>query len=283
MNDSDGDGKAVLVTGASSGIGDATARMLAADGWRVFAGMHHRGDAGEPPAPEITSLPLDVTSAEAIAAAIEAIGEATGGRLDALVNNAGIPGAGPVEAVPVETFRDVVETNLIGTFAVTQACLPMLRAAAGRVVIVSSLGGRVAFPYASAYHASKFGVEGLADSLRAEVRPLDVDVVVVEPASMATAIWEKGRSSLVETRERMTDEQTEIYGSDLDTFDERLSAAEDSEDPREVASAILEAVTTRSPSERYPVGRGARTLASLRPLIPDALFDRLARTVTGGA
>jgi NAD(P)-dependent dehydrogenase (short-subunit alcohol dehydrogenase family) len=279
---SQSESRSVLVTGASSGIGAATVSMLAEDGWRVYAGMHSAADAAGAYDPGVVPVHLDVTSEESIASGLARVREDTGGRLDALVNNAGVPGAGPVEAIPLETFRTVIETNLIGTFAVTKACLPMLRASAGRVVIVSSLGGRVAFPYASAYHASKFGVEGFAEALRAEVRPLDVGVVVIEPASMATAIWEKGRDSLAETRERMSDEQLEVYGSGLTTFDERLKSAEDSEDPREVASAILEGLTSGSPSERYPVGRGARTLATLRPLMPDALFDRIAARVAGG-
>lgn len=279
---SEGEGRSVLVTGASSGIGAATVAMLAEDGWRVFAGMHSAADAAGAFDPGAAAIHLDVTSEESIAAGLELVREGSGGRLDAVVNNAGIPGAGPVEALSLETFRAVIETNLIGAFAVTKACLPMLRASAGRIVIVSSLGGRVAFPYASAYHASKFGVEGFAESLRAEVRPLDVDVVVIEPASMATAIWEKGRDSLAESRAAMTDEQAEVYGSGVDTFDERLKSAEDSEDPREVASAIREALGTRSPAERYPVGRGARTLATVRPLLPDALYDRIAARVAGG-
>jgi NAD(P)-dependent dehydrogenase (short-subunit alcohol dehydrogenase family) len=277
-----GDGRAVLVTGASSGIGAATVAMLAEDGWRVFAGMHSAADASGAFDPKVVAVPLDVTDERSVADGLARVREETGGRLDAVINNAGIPGAGPVEALPLETFRAVIETNLIGAFTVTKACLPMLRASAGRIVMVSSLGGRVAFPYASAYHASKFGMEGLAESLRAEVRPLDVDVVIVEPASMATAIWEKGRDSLAESRELMTAEQAAVYGSALETFDERLKSAEDSEDPREVASAIREALTTGSPSERYPVGRGARTLATLRPLLPDALYDRVAARVAGG-
>jgi NAD(P)-dependent dehydrogenase (short-subunit alcohol dehydrogenase family) len=277
-----GDGRAVLVTGASSGIGAATVAMLAEDGWRVFAGMHSAADASSAFDPRVVAVPLDVTDERSVADGLARVREETGGRLDAVVNNAGIPGAGPVEALPLETFRAVIETNLVGAFTVTKACLPMLRASAGRIVMVSSLGGRVAFPYASAYHASKFGLEGLAESLRAEVRPLDVDVVIVEPASMATAIWEKGRDSLAESRELMTAEQTAVYGSALETFDGRLKSAEDSEDPREVASAIREALTTGSPSERYPVGRGARTLATLRPLLPDALYDRVAARVAGG-
>lgn len=276
------DGGNVLITGTSSGIGEAAVDALAGAGWHVFAGVHHDADATGYSAASVTTLPLDVTSAESIAAAVERIREETGGRLDAVVNNAGIPGAGPVETVSIDTVRAVLETNLIGVFAVTQACLPMIRQARGRIVIVSSLGGRVAFPYASPYHASKFGVEGLADSLRAEVRELGVDVVVIEPATMATEIWAKGRASLGESRERLTAEQRAVYGKELATFDERLASAEDSEDPGEVADIILDALTAGSPSDRYTVGRGAGSLTALRPLLPDAVFDRIAKRVTGG-
>lgn len=279
----DDDGKTVLITGTSSGIGEAAVGALADAGWRVFAGVHHDSDANGDPSPSVTPIALDVTSTESITAAISQVRESTGGRLDAVVNNAGIPGAGPVETVPIETVRAVLETNLIGVFAVTQACLPMIRAGAGRIVIVSSLGGRVAFPYASPYHASKFGVEGMAESLRAEVRPLDVDVVLIEPAAMATEIWAKGRSALADARERLSEEQRAVYGEELDNFDERLRSAEDTEDPSEVAETIVEALTSGSPSERYTVGRGAGTLTKLRPLLPDSVFDRIAKRVTGGA
>ena len=171
--------KTVLITGASSGIGAACVDSLAAEGWHVLAGTRDptqtRGGAGA-----ITPIALDVTDEESIATAVAEVERLEGG-LDALVNNAGIPGAGPVETIPGEIFRDVIETNLIGQFFVTKAFLPMLRASRGRIVFISSLGGRVAFPYASPYHASKFGLEGFAESLRAEMVPFDVDVSLIEP------------------------------------------------------------------------------------------------------
>lgn len=268
--------KTALITGTSSGIGAACVEALAEEGWRVYAGVHDPADAGGPLPNGVTGLPLDVTSAESIAAAAERIGP-----LDALVNNAGIPGAGPVETLPVETFREVVETNLIGQFAVTQAFLPSLRAARGRIVFISSLGGRVAFPYASPYHASKWGLEALAESLRAEMTGHDVDVVLIEPASMSTEIWSKGRASLTEARERMTAEQQQVYGDALAGFDEQLASQEDSEDPAEVASKVVAALTTGSPSERYPVGHGARALTLLQPLLPEPVFDRIKQRVAG--
>lgn len=272
--------KTVLVTGSSSGIGAASVDALAAEGWRVLAAMHDAADAGGGGG-SVTPIVLDVTDEESIAAAVAEV-ERLGGGLDALVNNAGIPGAGPVETIPNEIFRDVIETNLIGQFAVTKAFLPMLRASRGRIVFISSLGGRVAFPYASPYHASKFGLEGFAESLRAEMVPFGVDVSLIEPGSMQTEIWAKGRSALNEARGAMNPEQHEAYGEAVSAFDERLGSQEDSEDPVEVAEKVLEALTSGSPSERYVVGRGAGTLARLRPLIPDPLFDRIAKRLAAG-
>lgn len=215
--------KTVLITGTSSGIGEASVSALAEAGWHVYAGKHDAADANGGASASVTPIALDVTSEASIAAAVNEIRRSSGG-LDALVNNAGIPGAGPVETVPMKIVREVIETNLIAQFAVTQAFLPMLRAREGRVVFVSSLGGRVAFPYASPYHASKFGVEGLAESLRAEMAPLGVDVSLIEPGAMATEIWAKGRLALDEARQRMTDEQRTVYGDALAGFDEQLAA-----------------------------------------------------------
>jgi NAD(P)-dependent dehydrogenase (short-subunit alcohol dehydrogenase family) len=224
------DSSSVLITGASSGIGRSTAARLAGEGWRVFAGTR------EPAGAQLDGaevMELDVTSADSIARALDVVRGRAGGRLDALVNNAGIPVAGAVETIPVEEFRALIETNLIGQFAVTKTFLPLIRHARERIVFVGSLGGRVAFPYASAYHASKFGIEGLAESLRSEMRPLGVGVSVVEPGTMATEIWGKGREQLASVRASLAPEQREIYGAALDDFDQTLASAdEDGEAPR---------------------------------------------------
>ena len=190
--------KSVLVTGASTGIGRATAEHLAQAGWMVFAGVRDVADE----APGAQAVELDVTSEESIESAVAEIARMTGGTLDAVVNNAGIPVTGAIETIPVEDWRSIVDTNLTGHFLVTKAVLPLIRAAQGKVMFVTSLGGVVAFPYAGAYHATKFGVEGMAESLRAEVRSQGVDVIVVEPGSMSTEIWGKGREHLAKTRRR---------------------------------------------------------------------------------
>ncbi len=275
--------KTVLITGTSSGIGAACVEALVAEGgWQVLAGRRDGAEPQTSPGAGVTPIDLDVTSEASIAAAASRVHELTGGRLDALVNNAGIPGAGPVETVPMDEVRATIETNLIGQFAVTQAFLPQIRAGRGRVVFISSLGGRVAFPYASPYHASKWGLEALAESLRAEMAPLEVAVSLVEPASMKTEIWAKGRSSLDESRARMTDEQRSVYGEALAGFDEQLASQEDSEDPSMVAEKVIEALTSSSPAERYLVGQGARTLTLLKPLVPEAIFDRISQRLASG-
>lgn len=277
---SDQSTKTVLVTGTSSGIGAACAEALSAEGWRVYAGVRTAAEvkaSKSTGSSSVMKIALDVTKARSIAAAAKRVREETGSGLHGLVNNAGIPGAGPVETVPLDVFRSVIETNLIGQFAVTQAFLPQIRQAKGRIVFISSLGGRVAFPYASPYHASKFGLEGLAESLRAEMAPFEVAVSLVEPGSMATDIWAKGRSSLTESRERMTDEQRSAYGKALAGFDQQLSAQEESEDPSEVAAKVVSALTDGSPSLRYLVGRGAGTLTKMKGLLPGPVFDRITQ------
>jgi NAD(P)-dependent dehydrogenase (short-subunit alcohol dehydrogenase family) len=271
----------VLVTGSSSGIGRACVNRLAAHGWRVFAGVRSEADAeavGAEPG-DVTTLRLDVTDEEAIAAAAVRVAEQTGGRLDALVNNAGIAVGGALETVPPAELRRILDVNVVGQIAVTQAFLPLLRAAGGRIVIVGSVGGRVAFPYAGPYHASKYALEALADSLRAELKPQGVTVSLVEPGPISTPIWTKAREQVAALRAGLDDEGRRLYAEEMESFEGRLrSADEHGGRPERVAAKIADALQG-SAGSRYPVGRGVRTLIDLRPLLPDALFDRLARRV----
>src|SRR6185312_16425833 len=189
---------AVVVTGASSGIGEACARRLAGLGFQVFAGVR-RPEDGERLArdvPGLRPLILDVTDADSIAQATRTVEQQTGGRgLAGLVNNAGVAVPAPIEYQPIDDFRRQLEINLIGQVAVTQAFLPQLRAARGRIVNMSSIGGKVAVPLLGAYAASKFGLEGFSDTLRRELRPWGIRVAVVEPGTIATPIWDKGIAS----------------------------------------------------------------------------------------
>ena len=178
----------VLITGASRGIGRASALALARSGHDVIAGVRDE-EAGRALEAEgsgrVRAVKLDVTDAASIAAAAEAVGD----RLDALVNNAGIAVGGVLEAVPLDELRHQLEVNVVGQVAVTQAVLPKLRAASGRIVFISSVSGRVSAPIMTPYTASKYAIEAIADGLRIELRPWGINVVLVEPGSIDTDIW----------------------------------------------------------------------------------------------
>jgi NAD(P)-dependent dehydrogenase (short-subunit alcohol dehydrogenase family) len=170
--------------------------------------------------------------------------------------------------------------NVIGQVALTQACLPMLRSGQGKVVFVGSLGGRVAFPYAGPYHASKFAIEAIGDSLRAELRPQGIAVSVIEPSAIDTPIWSKARAQVASLRAGLGPEASKLYSKPLRKFEIQLETAEQKGgDPEEVARTIAKALDSDSPSARYQVGRGAGTLISLRALVPTSIFDRLVRRV----
>ncbi len=214
--------RSALVTGASTGIGRATALRLDRDGWRVFAGVRREEDAESLRAEgseRLVPVMLDVTDATQIAAAAGLVGDAVGeGGLDGLVNNAGIAVLSPLETIPLEDFRRQIEVNLTGQVAVTQAMLPLVRHAPGRVVFVSSIGGRMALPFGAPYHAAKFGVEAVADCLRQELRPWRIGVAVIEPGSIDTPIWERGEQIADEVAARAPAAQEELYGQTIERF-----------------------------------------------------------------
>jgi NAD(P)-dependent dehydrogenase (short-subunit alcohol dehydrogenase family) len=266
--------RSVLVTGSSSGIGRACATRLARDGWRVFAGVRSEEDARsvESEPGEIVPVRLDVAEPASIEAALARIEQESGGSLDALVNNAGIGVGGPLECVAPEQLRQILDVNVVGQVAVTQAVLPLLRSRRGRIVFIGSVGD----------HAAKFALEAVADSLRAELRPQGLAVTIVEPSVISTPIWAKAKEQVEALRGDLDGERRALYWQALERFESRLdSAAESGGDPAEVAAKVVEALDAKTPASRYQVGRGARTLVALRPLLPDAIFDRLARLATG--
>lgn len=272
--------RSVLVTGASTGIGRACATRLDGAGWRVFAGVRREEDAESlrrVGSERLTPVMLDITDAAQIADAAELISEATGrAGLDGLVNNAGIGLIGPLETIPLEDFRRQIEVNLTGPVAVTQAMLPMIRRARGRIVFVSSAGGRMALPFGGPYHAAKFGLEAVADSLRQELRPWGIEVVVIEPGSIDTPIWERAVRSSEEMAARAPAEQEELYGRRLAGLREgaRRTAARGIP-PDRVARVIAGALTARRPRTRRRVGLDAQGQVLLRRLLPDRVLDRL--------
>src|SRR5918996_79044 len=192
---------AVVVTGASTGIGRATALDLVSRGFDVFAGVRREAD-GDSVAAEssgaVTPVILDVTDAATIDGAALRVTDAVGdGGLRGLVNNAGIAEPAPLEIMPIDALRRQLEVNLVGQVAVTQAFLPLIRAARGRVVNISSVGGRVASPALGAYSASKYAIEALSDAMRMELHPWGIQVSVIEPGSISTEIWRRGYEAVV--------------------------------------------------------------------------------------
>ena len=266
--------RSALVTGASTGIGRATALRLDAAGWRVFAGVRKDADAkalAEAGSDRLVPLILDVTDAEQIAAAAEQIGADAGGRLDGLVNNAGIAVPGPLETLPLDDFRRQVDVNLTAQVAVTQALLPLIRPARGRVVFIASIGGRIAFPLNGAYHAAKFGIEAVGDVFRQELRPWGISVSIVEPGSIDTPIWERGAQNASEIEARAHPEQEALYGKAIASFRKVVQdLADRGIPPEKVAEAIEHALDSSRPRTRYLVGLDAKVQARLKVLIPTA-------------
>jgi NAD(P)-dependent dehydrogenase (short-subunit alcohol dehydrogenase family) len=279
-----------LVTGASTGIGQATALRLARAGWTVLAGVRDdaagsrlAAEAAERGGASVEPIALDVTDARQIAdaAALLATRDGSGpGRLDALVNNAGIGVGGPLELIGIDDVRRQLDVNVVGQVAVTQAMLPALRAARGRIVFVSSVGGRVAMAFTAPYAASKHAIEAIGDALRVELRTSGVHVALVEPGSVATPIWDKGRAEAKDFE--VPDELRQQYGHIPEAIDRMLrSTGERGVPPEQVAETIERALTARRMRARYVVGRDARAMIAIRRLLPDLVFDRFARRALG--
>jgi NAD(P)-dependent dehydrogenase (short-subunit alcohol dehydrogenase family) len=266
--------RAVVVTGASSGIGEATTLHLTSLGFNVLAGVRREQDEDSLRSGGAEPLLLDVTRQDSIKAARERIGDAP---LAGLVNNAGIALSGPLEFVPVEELRRQLEVNLVGQVAVTQALLPALRAGRGRIVNMSSIGGRVALPLLGPYNASKFALEAISDSLRRELRGQGVAVSVVEPGGVRTPIWQKGNAAADALLEGMPREVDERYGRLIEALrrESRKIEEERGVPPEAVAEVVGHALTARRPKTRYLVGRDAKLRARMAKVLPDRAFDAL--------
>jgi NAD(P)-dependent dehydrogenase (short-subunit alcohol dehydrogenase family) len=265
--------RSVLITGASSGIGRVTAERLSAAGWRVVAGARRDEDLRSLDAlPGVEALRLDVTDESQVAAAAEAVGES----LDGLVNNAGIAVAGPVEALPLEIWRRQFEVNVIGQVAVTQAVLPALLRARGRIVNMSSISGRSATPLLGPYAASKFALEAVNDALRRELRADGIEVIAIQPGGFATPIWRKSLAEADALLGELGADQQRRYGGLIAAVRKQAErAATSGGDPVAVAAAVETALTATRPRTRYVLGREARILAGLARVLPDRALDAL--------
>jgi NAD(P)-dependent dehydrogenase (short-subunit alcohol dehydrogenase family) len=278
-----------LVTGSSTGIGRETTLQLASAGFRVFAGVRGLAD-GEAVAADaarrggrVAPVLLDVTKSDQIDASGARIAEECGPNgLAALVNNAGIPVVGPVEALPLDRWRHQFEVNLFGQIAVTRAVLPLLRVAKGRVVLVSSIAGLVGQPFLAPYAASKHALEALGDALRLELLPDGIGVTLIEPGAIKTPIWRRGEENTkaaedempADLRARYADRMAKVKAMAADAEAKGLSA-------EACAGVIVRALTARRAPVRIVVGRDAKIGALLKSVLPARTFDWFVRKAFG--
>ena len=277
--------RSVVVTGASSGIGRATALHLATSGRRVFAGVR-KGSDGQALTGVATGvlepLILDVGEQSSIDAAVKTVHDAVGfDGLSGLVNNAGIAISGPLEYLPIEDLRRQLEVNVIGQIAVTQAFLPLIRQAQGRIVNIGSVAGRApSAPLLGPYAASKMAMEALTDSLRAELKPWGILVSIIEPGNIATRIWEKADSDFDHLESVMPEEGLRRYAKLL-AGGRKIAKMADRRgiSPEKVARAVEHALTARRPKTRYLVGWDARVRAHIEAVLPDRVRDGIVARI----
>jgi NAD(P)-dependent dehydrogenase (short-subunit alcohol dehydrogenase family) len=267
----------VVVTGTSTGIGAATARELARRGFHVLAGVRRGQDADAIRGPGIEPVIVDVTDQDHVAALAARVHQDPQGRtLRALVNNAAIQANVPIEAFAIDEWRRMFEVNLFGQVAVTQALLPALIDGSGRVVNISSVGGKVAMATYGPYAATKFAIEAVSDSLRRELAPHGVGVIVVEPGAVRTEMLGRAIATAKETMSAMTPEQTKRYGALVQAVNAQAVSSTESGLPADAAAMVIaKAVTARRPRTRYTVGRDAAMITRLVRVLPDRALDRV--------
>ena len=270
--------QAVLVTGAGKGIGAAITERLAGLGMLVFAGVRSDEDVQRWQAHasgRVHPVRLEVTDEASIRDAVQELRAALQGKqLAGVVNNAGIAVAGPLEFLPVSELRRQLEVNVIGQIAVTQAVLPLLRESRGRVINIGSIAGRSALPLTGPYSASKFAMEALTDSMRVELMPAGVDVIIIEPGVIATPIWDTSLKLGERLLSEMPKAAFEYYGGVIEAVKKRAMKGTGGLPPSVVADVVVHALTARKPKTRYLIGRDARIRAMLQKL-PDRVRDRL--------
>src|SRR5574341_210753 len=271
---------AVVITGASTGIGAACALHLADHGFQVFAGVRDR-QAGEVlaggRAARLIPIHLDVTEQGSIRDAVDRVTQQLGDAgLAGLINNAGIAVGSPLEVIPIDHLRRQFEVNVFGQIAVTQAFLPLLRKGHGRIVNMSSIAGRATIPLMGPYSASKFALEALTDALRLELQSWGIKVSVIEPGAIATPIWEKSLKAASSLETTAASALTFRYTEMVKRIKEAVEkAAERAIPPDAVVQAVVHALTAARPRTRYLVGTDAKIRAWMVKWLPDRLNDRL--------
>jgi NAD(P)-dependent dehydrogenase (short-subunit alcohol dehydrogenase family) len=270
--------KAVLITGCSSGIGHATALRLAQDGWNVYATARKPESIADLAQEGCKTLALDVTDEASMSAAVEAV-TAAEGAVGVLVNNAGYSQSGAVESVPMDQVRRQFDTNVFGLIRMCQLVLPGMRAQHwGKIVNLSSMGGRLTFPGGGLYHATKYAVEALSDALRFEVRGFGVDVILIEPGLIVTKFGEVASGSVGGTAEPETYGEFNRKVATLTEEAYKGPMAKLGAGPEAVAKRIADALDAGRPKARYPVTPSARLLITQRRLTPDRVWDLFMRS-----
>ncbi|MDZ4677406.1 MAG: SDR family oxidoreductase [Oligoflexia bacterium] len=270
--------RSVVITGASTGIGATTALELASQGFQVFAGVRkpEDGEALKKMNPDIVPLILDVTNEIHILQSVKVVQQKLGNEgLWGLVNNAGIVVAGPLEFIPLAELRKQIEVNVIGQVAITQAFLPLIRKARGRIINIGSVSGRSSIPITGAYSASKFALTAITDAMRLELKPWGIEVCSVEPGAIKTSIWVKSSSAAEKTINSLPAIVQELYGKVLLETQRMVKRIEENATPPEkVAAAIAHALTAKTPKTRYLVGKNTRAQLALE-LLPHRLRDKI--------
>lgn len=272
------DTRGVVISGASSGIGAATAALLAEQGFIVFAGVRNEDDARRlsQSSANVRTIMLDVTQADSLARAAETV-RGSEVALHGIVSNAGIALGGPLEHLPIDELRRQFEVNVFGALATAQTFIPLLDEGHARIVFVGSISGRLAAPYIGPYSASKFALRAIADAMRLELAPAGASVSLIEPGSVKTAIWGKGRAGAVEIEARLGSSVRPHYRAALD----RVVAITEREERdgmavEVVSSAIAHALTARRPRAQYVLGTPAK-IGSVLATLPSGLRDRAVR------
>lgn len=262
--------KVVLITGASSGIGKATALLLAQQGYRVYGAARRRERLQELTQVGVQLVEMDVTQEPSLVRGVQQV-LAAEGRLDVLINNAGFGFYGAVEDVPLAQAREQLDVNLFGAARLLQLVLPVMRAQhSGKIINVSSVGGKLATPFGGWYHASKFALEGLSDSLRNEVKPFGIDVIVIEPGGIASAWGSIARANLLQTSGQS------VYQEMARKFAASLQATEaKNHGPEVIARVIQRAMEATTPRTRYVAGFLAKPILFMRKILSDKLFDKI--------
>ncbi|MFE6738363.1 SDR family oxidoreductase [Streptomyces tubercidicus] len=282
-------GRAIVITGASSGLGKDCALHLERRGFRVFAGVRRTEDGArlraEASSARLRPVLMDVTGEESLRAAAAEVAESVGEQgVWALVNNAGTCLSAPLECVPPDRLRQQLDTNVVGPVAVTQAFLPQLRRSRGRIVNISSGMGSLAMPYLGVYATGQFAKEGMSDAFRRELRPFGVSVSVVKPGAIATPIWDKVREAGEEFLNKGPEDIAGRYRAPFEQFlrmNEQRAQSSNTR-PEDFARTVFRALTAPRPRTRYCVGPDAWAAATLSRLLPDSVLDRGLSAVTRG-